>query len=82
MIEVPMNKQFWYQSARETVDDLIDLQFESIRPEGHRQLARIWQYLRDQEVVAIQQSMKTAARKSPGAFNFGATPAIGYGATD
>ena len=77
-----MNKQFWYQSARETVDDLIDLQFESIQPEGHRQLARIWQYLRDQEVVAIQQSMKTAPRESSRAFTFGAAPAIGFGATD
>jgi hypothetical protein len=77
-----MNKQFWYQSARETVDDLIDLQFESILPEGHRQLARIWQYLRDQEVVAIQQSMKTASGKPSVAFKFGATPAIGFGATD
>lgn len=53
-----MNMQFWYESAREVVDGLIDTHFEDLRPEGHRQLARIWQYLRDQEIKEILAAMR------------------------
>lgn len=60
-----MNLQQWYRSAREAVDDVIEHHFEDLRPEGHRQLARIWQYLRDQEVRAIQQDMRAKATVTP-----------------
>lgn len=60
-----MNLQQWYRTAREVVDDVIEHRFEDLRPEGHRQLARIWQYLRDQEVRAIQQDMRAKAMAAP-----------------
>ncbi|MCW5964839.1 MAG: hypothetical protein KIT83_12440 [Bryobacterales bacterium] len=56
-----MNLQQWYRSAREAVDDVIEHNFEDLPPEGHRRLARIWQYLRDQEVRAIQHDMRAKA---------------------
>jgi hypothetical protein len=57
-----MDRQTWYESARESVDAIIDREFESLCPKGHKMLARIWQYLRDQEVIAIQSELKATSR--------------------
>ncbi|MCU0227798.1 MAG: hypothetical protein MUF01_09170 [Bryobacterales bacterium] len=76
-----MNMQFWYESAREVVDDVIESHFEALSPEAHRQLARVWQYLRDQEVKAIQ----TAMRRGPAVdreFSFRQSPISSMGAAD
>jgi len=67
-----MDMQFWYKSAREMVDDVIELHFEDLSPAGHRQLARVWQFLRDQEVKEIQAAMK---RKRGRISEFRLTPA-------
>lgn len=58
-----MDSQKYYESARLLVDDLIDDSFGQLSGEGHRKLARIWQYLRDQEIVAIQ--LRLRARPAP-----------------
>ena len=53
-----MDQQKWYESARLLVDEVIDNCFEELSPEANRKLARIWQYLRDQEIVAIQSKLR------------------------
>lgn len=76
-----MNMQSWYESAREVVDDIIETHFEDLSPEAHRQLARVWQYLRDQEVKAIQSAM----RRRPAVdteFSFSQASIAGMGAAD
>ena len=66
ILKLRMDQQFWYERARLEVDDIIDNNFDELSSEGHRQLARVWQYLRDQEVAAIQARIKQTAdrRKS------------------
>lgn len=76
-----MNMQFWYESAREVVDDVIETHFEELRPEGHRQLARVWQYLRDQEVMEIQAVMRKKPCTEAG-FSFPETRVASMGAAD
>jgi|GEM_PF-2562589 len=73
-----MNLQVWYESARESVDDIVDQHFESLRPEGHRLLTRIWQYLRDQEVEAIQTTIRATARPTQRRFE----PAVSMAMSD
>jgi hypothetical protein len=75
-----MDSQKYYESARLLVDDLIDDSFGQLSGEGNRKLARIWQYLRDQEIVAIQSRLRanppSRERLTPAEFtfpNFGAT---------
>lgn len=79
-----MNKQVWYESARESVDDVVDRHFRSLRPEGHRLLARVWQYLRDQEVVAIQSAMKAEriVKAQPRRLSVPAVAMAGFGGAD
>ncbi len=73
-----MNMQLWYESAREVVDGVIESHFEDLSPEGHRQLARIWQYLRDQEVKAIQNAMRRwPTAETEFSFSRSALPSMG-----
>lgn len=69
-----MDSQKYYESARLLVDDLIDDSFGQLSGEGNRKLARIWQYLRDQEIVAIQSCLRAmpASREhlTPAEFSF------------
>lgn len=69
-----MDSQKYYESARLLVDDLIDDSFGQLSGEGNRKLARIWQYLRDQEIVAIQSRLRarpaSPERLGPAEFSF------------
>lgn len=74
-----MERQAYYEAARYLIDRMIDDYFEQLTGEGHRKLARVWQYLRDQEVVAIEQKLlaephETVRHSGPffGRTNFGA----------
>lgn len=74
ILQLHMDSQKYYESARQLVDDLIDDSFGQLSGEGNRKLARIWQYLRDQEIVAIQSKLRSTApsqeRFSPADFPF------------
>ncbi len=76
-----MDMQSWYESARETVDDVIECHFEHLSPEAHRKLARVWQYLRDQEVKEIQSGLQSKALRV-GSYSFPASSIARPGAAD
>lgn len=76
-----MDMQFWYEAARETVDDVIESHFEHLSPEAHRKLARVWQYLRDQEVREIQSGMQEKPLRSS-SYSFSASSIASPGAAD
>ena len=76
-----MDLQKKYESARLLVDEVIDNGFGELTPEANRKLARIWQYLRDQEIVAIQSKLRQR-RPSRNVLPIPGLIVQSYGATD